>query len=68
MVGGEALLVLRERAIDFIHEPHLFDGRPLMTVPSPRGGEERWVSIGELNGVLLAVVWTRRAEAFGSSR
>ena len=57
---AKRLAVLRERGIDFIDAPALFDGRPLLTVPSPRGAEDRWVSIGELNGRLLAVVWTRR--------
>ena len=57
---AKRLAVLQERGIDFIDAPALFDGRPLYTVPSPRGAEERWVSIGELNGRLLAVVWTRR--------
>lgn len=54
------LAVLHDRGIDFIDAAALFDGRPVYTVPSPRGAEERWLSIGELNGRLLAVVWTRR--------
>jgi hypothetical protein len=54
--------VLRERGLDFLDAAALFDGRPLFTVPSPRGGEERWLSIGELEGRLIAVVWTRRSE------
>jgi uncharacterized protein len=47
---AKRLAVLQERGIDFIDAPALFDGRSLYTVPSPRGAEERWVSIGELNG------------------
>jgi uncharacterized DUF497 family protein len=58
---AKRLAVLRERQIDFIDAQALFDGRPLLTVPSPRGSEDRWVSIGELNGRLVAVIWTRRS-------
>jgi uncharacterized protein len=53
--------VLEARGLDFIDAEILFDGRPLYTVPSPRGAE-RWLSVGELNGRLVAVVWTRRSE------
>jgi uncharacterized protein len=57
------LAVLSGRGIDFIDGQLLFDGRSLLTVPSPRSSEERWLSIGELNGRLTAVVWTRRGDA-----
>ncbi|QWR76242.1 hypothetical protein [Candidatus Magnetomonas plexicatena] len=40
------LKVLKERNLDFLKARYLFDGRHLHTVPSPRGEEERWVSIG----------------------
>jgi uncharacterized DUF497 family protein len=52
--------VLEVRGLDFIDCEAIFDGRPLLTAPSPRGQEERWVSVGALNGVLIAVVWTWR--------
>jgi len=54
--------VLQARGLDFIDAEILFDGRPLYTVASPRSAEERWLSVGELNGRLIAVVWTRRSE------
>jgi uncharacterized DUF497 family protein len=38
---AKRLAVLRERGIDFVDAQALFDGRPLYTVPSPRGTEER---------------------------
>jgi uncharacterized DUF497 family protein len=60
---AKRLAVLRERGIDFIDAQTLFDDRPLYTVPSPRGTEERWLSIGELDGRLVAVVWMRRGGA-----
>jgi hypothetical protein len=52
--------VLRERGLDFLDAALLFDGRKLLSVPSPRGDEERWLSIGELDGRMIAVVWTWR--------
>jgi uncharacterized DUF497 family protein len=54
--------VLEARGLDFIDAEILFDGRALYTVASPRLAEERWLSVGELNGRLVAVVWTRRSE------
>ena len=59
---AKRLAVLAARGLDFIGGQLLFDGRPLYTVASPRGVEERWLSIGELNGRLTAVVWTCRDE------
>ena len=55
--------VLRQRGLDFLDAVAVFDGRPLLTVPSPRGIEERWLSIGDLEGRLIAVVWTWRSDA-----
>ncbi|MBF0337941.1 MAG: BrnT family toxin [Nitrospirae bacterium] len=57
------LAVLKERNLDFFDARSLFDGRHLYTVPSPRVTEERWVSVGEINGRLVAVVWMRRDDA-----
>ena len=59
---GKRRRVLRERGLDFLDAAALFDGRPLLTVPSPRASEERWLSIGEMEGRLIAVVWTWRSE------
>jgi hypothetical protein len=47
--------VLRERGLDFLDAALLFDGRNLLSVLSPRGDEERWLSIGELDGRMIAV-------------
>jgi uncharacterized DUF497 family protein len=60
---AKRLAVLDARRLDFLDGCRLFDGRLILTVPSPRSGEQRWVSIGELDSELIAVVWTRRGEA-----
>ena len=59
---AKRIAVLEARGLDFIDADILFDGRALYTVASPRLTEERWLSVGELNGRLVAVVWTRRKE------
>jgi uncharacterized protein len=53
--------VLAERGIDILRVAFsLFDGRPLLTVPTPRGEEERFLSIGLMEGKVFAVVWVWR--------
>ena len=55
------LWVLRERGIDFLRVADaLFDGRPILTVPSNRGVEERFLSLVPIDGKLFAVIWTWR--------
>jgi uncharacterized protein len=52
------------REIDFVRLAHdLFDGRPILTAPSSRDGEDRFVTIGPSDGRLFAVVWTWRGPA-----
>jgi uncharacterized DUF497 family protein len=47
--------VLNERGIDFLRVAFtLFDGGPLLTVPTPRDDEERFLSIGPMGGKLFA--------------
>ena len=57
------LEVLDARRRDFLDGRRMFDGRPVCTAPSPRGGEDRWVSVGELDNEIIAVVWTRLGTA-----
>jgi uncharacterized DUF497 family protein len=60
---AKRLVVLDARRLDFLDGRSLFDGRPICTALSPRGGEQRWVSIGELNNEMVAIVWTWRGAA-----
>lgn len=56
--------VLAERGIDFLRVAfELFDGRPLLTVPTPRDEEDRFLSVGLIEGKFFAVVWTWRDNA-----
>jgi hypothetical protein len=60
---AKRLTVLNARRLDFLDGCRMFDGRPICTASSPHGGEERWVSVGELDSEMIAVVWTRRGSA-----
>jgi uncharacterized protein len=59
---AKRLAVVSARQLDFLDGRTLFDGRPFCIAASPRGEEARWVGVGELNGRLIAVVWTLRGE------
>jgi uncharacterized protein len=60
---AKRLKVLGGRGLDFVDARNIFDGRPVISTPSPRQDEERWLNIAELNGRLVVVVWCRRGEA-----
>jgi uncharacterized protein len=51
---------IEKHGFDFLRAKRIFDGRPRYDLESPRGGEHRILSIGELNGVIIAVAWTPR--------
>jgi uncharacterized DUF497 family protein len=53
--------VQRERGIDFrVLAETLFGGQPVVTKVSPRPDELRFVTIGPMDGVMYAMIWTRR--------
>jgi uncharacterized DUF497 family protein len=54
------LWTLNVRDIDFRDARLLFDGRPLFMYASPRGDEERFVSVGLLEQEFIAVIWMDR--------
>jgi uncharacterized DUF497 family protein len=51
-----------KHGIDFVRAGLLFDGRPTVSFTSPRADEERYLTIGDLDGRLYTVVWTRRGD------
>jgi uncharacterized DUF497 family protein len=51
---------LAKHAIDFVRAELLFDGRPVVTTPSPYPGEERSLTTGIVDGLAITVIWTRR--------
>jgi uncharacterized protein len=54
---------LVRHGLDLIDAAALFDGRPVFTYPSPRQGEERFVTVGRLTNRIFAIVWTERVDA-----
>jgi uncharacterized DUF497 family protein len=54
------LWTLKDRGLDFRDCRHLFDGRPIYTYPSPREGEQRFVSVGIIEHRFIAVIWMER--------
>jgi uncharacterized DUF497 family protein len=50
------------RGLDFADADLVFDGRPVITAPSYRGDEERFISTAQVGGKLHTVVWMWRGE------
>jgi uncharacterized DUF497 family protein len=51
---------IAKHGIDFLLASQMFDGRVRLDFESPRGNEQRTLSIAELDGKLIAVAWTWR--------
>jgi uncharacterized DUF497 family protein len=54
---------LKKHELDLFAARKLFDGRRLYTYSSPHGEEARFVSVGILEGIDVAVVWMVRDDA-----
>ena len=54
---------LHKHSLDLLAGTALFDGRPVHVYPSPRFGEQRFVTIGLLHDQFVALVWTGRESA-----
>ena len=59
---AKRLKVLQDREIDLRGMKWVFDGRQRFTYQSVRNGEDRNVTIAELDGKLHAVIWMWRDE------
>jgi len=51
---------LEKHGYDFADALRMFDGRPRQDTASPRGDEERTLSVAILDGRLAAATWTLR--------
>ncbi len=54
---------LAKHKIDLVRGAELFDGRPVFSYPSPRDDEHRTVTVGVIDGELVALVTTERSGA-----
>ena len=50
---------IQKHRIDFEDAIGIFEG-PILEAPSPRGAEMRWIALGETEGRVIAVIFTRR--------
>ena len=53
---------LARHKLDLLDGQQLFDGRPVVTFPSPRNNEIRFISTGQIGAKFYSVVWTERDE------
>ena len=51
---------LAKHKIDFELAVRVFE-KPWFEASSDRNGEKRWIAIGEVDGIVIVVVFTRRA-------
>jgi len=51
---------IAKHGLDFIRARLIFDGRPVLNVPAIRGEEPRCLTIANLDGKFVTVVWTLR--------
>ena len=49
--------------VDLLEGVQLFDGRPVITFPSPRGDEARFATTGLIGAKFYTVIWTERGGA-----
>lgn len=54
---------VRKHRIDFRDAVEIFDA-PFLRAVSSREGEARWIALGIVNGVALAVIYTVRDDAY----
>ena len=59
---AKRLWTIKDRAIDFIEARDIFDGRPVVHQPTPRGEEDRWKSTAMSRDLLFTVIWVDRGD------
>jgi uncharacterized DUF497 family protein len=53
---------LTKHGVDFPFAEMLFDGRPVITAPSRRAAEERYITTGKIDGRFFTAIWTWRGD------
>lgn len=56
---AKCALNIEKHGIDFDDAKSVFEG-PLLEVSSPRGDENRWIALGQMEGRVIALIFTRR--------
>ena len=60
---NKRLETLQTRGLDFRAADLFFNGRPVLQLPSPREGEDRWKTTANVEGVFYTLVWMWRGAA-----
>jgi uncharacterized DUF497 family protein len=60
---GKSEQCKRERGFDFAYAAQIFDEQLLLEIASDRCGEERYMTIGAIDGRVFVVVWTPREKS-----
>jgi|HubBroStandDraft_6_1064221.scaffolds.fasta_scaffold794965_3 uncharacterized DUF497 family protein len=60
--AGKRLSNLEKHGFDFLRARRISDGRPRLDVESPRGDENRILSIAILDDKFITVAWMQRHE------
>ena len=58
---AKRISTIAKHGVDFEDAKLIFDGRPVLHAPSDHEGEDRWIAVGDLNGLLVSVVFTHRS-------
>ncbi len=58
--AGKRLSNIDKHGFDFLRARRIFDGRPRLDVESPRGEEDRTLSIAILDDKFIAAAWAQR--------
>jgi hypothetical protein len=53
---------IAKHGYDFVRGIQLFDGRPRLDIASPRRTEVRVLTIANLDGQSITLIWTQRSE------
>ena len=53
---------LKVRDLDFSDADMFFDGRPAITIATPRNAEERWKTTVRMGTKFYTIVWVQRGE------
>jgi len=54
---------IAKHGLDFVRARLVFDGRAAISVPAVKGEEPRYLTIADLDGKSVTVVWTWRGQS-----
>lgn len=64
---AQRCLTIRKHGVNFEDANMIFDGRLVLHAYSNQKGEERWIAVGNLEGLIISVIYTYRSKKSDSS-